>query len=327
MVEELDRKQDSEQESNARREKARQRAARERLERMQLAAEELKKMRASKGSEQERQEARVSLTEPEARWMKHGNNAIAPGYNVQLSTDAENKVIVGMHVTQCGSDSGSLLPAMEEVKETAGRYPKQAVADGGFTNQASIVGMQDKQIEFYGSLSETQVRQAAAMKAAGIDPAFAPAWFKMHAENGTLQCPAGKMLVYVRQSRKRDETYYQYQAQASDCGCCEFQKQCCPKHPDQGRLVSIRMAENADVAAFREKMKTEEAKQIYKQRGPVAEFPNCWIKEKLGLRKFRLPGLGKATTEALWGVLTYDVMQWVRLSWRPKLSTAMAAYS
>jgi hypothetical protein len=36
---------------------------------------------------------------------------------------------------------------------------------------------------------------------------------------------------------------------------------------------------------------------------------------------------GKATTEALWGVLTYDVMQWVRLSWRPKLSTAMAAYS
>jgi hypothetical protein len=56
----------------------------------------------------------------------------------------------------------------------------------------------------------------------------------------------------------------------------------------------------------------------------VAEFPNCWIKEKIGLRKFRLRGMAKAKTEALWAVLTYDVMQWVRLSWRPKLAAAVA---
>ncbi len=43
-----------------------------------------------------------------------------------------------------------------------------------------------------------------------------------------------------------------------------------------------------------------------------------WIKEKFGLRKFRLRELAKARVEALWGVLTYDVMQWMRLSWRRK---------
>jgi hypothetical protein len=84
------------------------------------------------------------------------------------------------------------------------------------------------------------------------------------------------------------------------------------------------MSENTEVAAFREKMKTEAAQQIYKKRGAVAEFPNAWIKEKLGIRKFRLRGLAKATTEALWGAFTYDVLQWVRLSWRRKL-TAVAA--
>lgn len=327
MVEELEGEAETGQAENARRKAARERAGRERSERMKLAADELKKIRAGKGSELEREQARVSLTEPEARTMKHGDNAIAPSYNVQISTDAEETIVVGMHLTQCGSDSGSLGAAMEEVKETMGRYPEQVVADGGFTNQATIAAMRESGIEFYGSLPEVEVRQAAAMKSAGIDPAFAPSFFQMQPENKMLQCPAGKMLEYVRQSRKRNQTYFQYQAQASDCRGCEYQKRCCPR-PEQGRLVSIRMTENAEVAAFREKMKTEAARAIYKKRGELAEFPNCWIKEKLGIRKFRLRGMAKASTEALWGVLTYDVMQWLRLSWKPKqagLATAALA--
>lgn len=324
MVEELERQPESEPAQEERREAARRRAARERAERLKQASEELRKIRADKRSEKERQEARVSLTEPEARLMKHGDHAIAPSYNLQLTTDRESQIIVGMHLTQCSSDSGSLLPAMEQVRQTVGRYPEQVVADGGFTNQASIEGMKEQGIEFYGSLAKPEVKQAAAMKAAGIDPEFGPAFFHRDTENHTLQCPAGKTLKYVGQSKKRDNTYHQYRAEARDCGGCVYQKRCCPR-PEQGRLVSIRMTENAEVAAFREKMKTEEARKIYQQRGALAEFPNCWIKEKLGIRKFRLRGMAKATTEALWGVLTYDVLQWVRLSWRPKRMAAAVA--
>ena len=325
MVEELEREREKEETSSARREAARQRAARERMERMKQAAAELQKIRAAKESAQECDQVRVCLSEPEARMMKHGDNAIAPSYNVQISTDAEHKIVVGVHLTQSSSDSGSLPAAMEEVRETAGHYPKQVVVDGGFTNQQSIEQMSQIEVEMYGSLVEPEVRQAAAMKAAGIDPAFGPAAFLLDQESRTLRCPAGKSLPYVRQSRKREDTYHQYQASGSDCGGCPFQKRCCPKHPEQGRLVSLRQTENAHVAAFRAKMKTPEAQQIYKQRGAVAEFPNGWIKEKLGIRKFRLRGLRKATTEAFWGVLTYDVMQWIRLSWRPQRAALVPA--
>lgn len=322
VVAELERQEAGGESGNARRDAARRRAARERNERMKLAAEQLEKVRAAKKSEQEQADARVSLTEPESRKMKHGNNAIEPSYNVQISVDTEQKIIVGFCVTQSSSDSGCLPEAMEQVKETAGRYPERLVADGGFTNQASIHEMNQSGIDFYGSLAEPEVRQAASMKAAGIDPAFGPSAFQVLPESKSLQCPAGRILEYVRQSRKGDTTYWQYQAESKDCGGCEYQKQCCPR-PEQGRLVSIRMGENEEVAAFREKMKTEAAQQIYKKRGPVAEFPNAWIKEKLGIRKFRLRGMAKATTEALWGVLTYDVQQWIRLSWRPKLMAAV----
>jgi transposase len=328
MVEELERQRSAEPEGEhkpeARRQAARQRAAREREERLALAAEELKKIRAGKEKESERQEARVSLSEPEARVMKHGDGALAPSYNVQISTDVENNIVVGMHVTQCSSDSGSLDAAMDEVKETAGRYPQRVVTDGGFTNQASIEKMQGKEIDYYGFLPEVEALSAAAMKRAGIDPAFGPGAFTRDEANQTLQCPAGHTLKYVSTSKKESGEYRQYRIQAGECGTCEFQKRCCPRDAERGRMVSIRVTAKAEAQQFREKMKTPEARQIYKQRGAAAEFPNCWIKEKLGIRKFRLSGWAKATTEALWGVLTYDVLQWARLSWRPKLAAAQS---
>jgi len=298
-------------------------AARERLERMKQAAEELGKVRAGKARAEEREQARVSLSEPEARIMKHGDGSIAPSYNVQLSTDAAHKVIVGMELTQCSSDSGSLAPAMDEVRNVMGRYPEAAVADGGFTNRESIAEMQTRAVPFYGSLSTVAARQAGAMKAAGIDPAFGPTAFTHDEEKRTLQCPAGKYLTYLRESRKRGDIYWQYQAERSDCEVCANQRRCCPPGA-ASRLISIRLSENAEVKAFRGKMDTPEAKSIYRQRGPTAEFPNCWIKEKLGLRKFRLRGMAKARVEALWAVLTYNVQQWARLCWKTNLVATAA---
>jgi len=78
------------------------------------------------------------------------------------------------------------------------------------------------------------------------------------------------------------------------------------------------------VAAYVEKMKTPEAQAVYRQRKRTAEFPNLWIKEKFGLRRFRVRGLVKATCEALWACLTYNLQQWVRLRWRTKLAAARA---
>jgi len=313
------------EEGNQRRRAARQRAARERLERLEQALQELEEIRRDKATGEEKAEVRVSLTEPEARVMKHGDNAIAPSYNVQISTDAEQKIVVGVRLTQSSSDSGLLGKAMEVVEENLGRRPARAVADGGYTDRSTIAEMAEKGIDFIGSLGDQQARRAAALKAAGIEAEFGAAFFMVQPESKTLQCPAGKRLQYVGQSVKRGNRYHQYRAQGGDCPGCEFQPRCCPKNPAQGRTVSVLVSEPAEVATFRQKMETEEAKRIYKQRGAVAEFPNAWIKDKLKLRKFCLRGIVKAGIEAMWACLTYNVMQWMRLNWRKAITaTALA---
>jgi hypothetical protein len=105
--------------------------------------------------------------------------------------------------------------------------------------------------------------------------------------------------------RTNGDLYHRYQAAGSDCSDCALQPKCCPKQPERGRSVALRVEEAADIAEFRRKMETEEAKDVYRQRGEVAEFPNAWIKEKIGLRKFSLRGMARAGIELTRACLTY----------------------
>ena len=115
---------------------------------------------------------------------------------------------------------------------------------------------------------------------------------------------------------------YRYKASKQDCDTCPAKDQCCPR-TKHGRSIE-RCELLPDIAAFRKKMQTDEAKAIYKTRSQVAEFPNLWIKTKFGLRQFSVRGVAKVRTESLWVALTYDLLQWIRLRWRPKMVSALA---
>ena len=78
------------------------------------------------------------------------------------------------------------------------------------------------------------------------------------------------------------------------------------------------------VEAFIRRMDTDEVKQIYRTRSATAEFIHAWIKEKFGVRCFRLRGLAKVGIEAMWACLTYDIQQWLRLRWKPHLQQIVA---
>ena len=69
-------------------------------------------------------------------------------------------------------------------------------------------------------------------------------------------------------------------------------------------------------------MKTDEAKSIYRHRAQIAEFPNAWIKDKLGIRQFRLRSRIKVRAEAVLACLTYNIQQWMRLSWKKTVRAA-----
>lgn len=309
----------------SRRQAALRRAAQEQVKRLEAAVAELGEIRASKHSAEEKAEARVSVTEPEARLMKHGNDGgIAPSYNLQLTTDAAQKVIVHQVLTTSSSDgSVHLLEVVNQLQAETGCKPDQVVADGGYTNRKNIIELADAGVDFIGSLPDREVLQSVSRKGSGIAEEFAGDRFTRAAEDNALFCPAGKRLDYLQIRYKNGNSYEVYQAQGSDCTACEFHQQCCPRGFQNGRTVNLLKSEPPQVTAFKAKMQTPAAQQVYHDRAAVAEFPNAWIKEKFGIRKFRLRGLTKAGIEALWACLTYNVMQWIRLVWRSNQQAVM----
>jgi len=297
---------------NKREQAARERANRERQERTAAALKELEQLQSNIEEEDKKARARVSVSEPEARWMKHGDKAIAPSYNAQISTDADSGVIVGVQLSQSADDSHELKPALQTIKDMTSRAPERMVADGGYTNRSSIQEMADAKVDFYGSLPDPTERSEAAMKSHKIDPKYAPHFFILQPETRTAMCPAGKVMRYLRLNKKRGDQYETYRASGADCMACAYRAECCPKTAEKGRIVSFKGQEKEVIAAFRKKMKTEEGKGVYARRGAAAEFPFAGIKERMRLRKFRLFGMAKAGMELLWACLAYNVLVWIR---------------
>lgn len=311
----------SEDESSRQVQAAQQRAARERRERLESALKEYEKLKEAKSSVD-----RVSTSDPQARIMKQAEGGAAPSYNVQVSTDAAHGVIVDIDATQAGSDYQQLKPAMERVEHNLDRAPEQAVVDGGYISTSNILEMAKCGIELIGPDSDDEATAEAnrrkSYKHRGVSSAYETSNFVHDATSNTCVCPQGKTLRYDAKFERDGTMRFRYRASEQDCQACPAKAECCPR-AKYGRSIE-KYEPLPDVSEFRQKMKTDEAKDIYRTRSQVAEFPNLWIKTKFGLRQFNVRGLTKVCIESLWAALTYDIQQWIRLRWRPRVLAELA---
>jgi transposase len=302
---------------------ARKRALREKQERLEQALQELEELNRTRAKELAKEEAkgkkkelRASTTDPQARNMIQAKGAFGPAYNIQISTDAKAKVIVGVGVSQSSSDAGELEAAVERIEANLGEKPEQMVVDAAYPTHPTIEGMADQGIDLIGPVREARKAPWDPLKRRGVSKEFYPEAFSYDPSKDHYTCPAGKLLNFETEERQKGWVRRRYRARLADCRSCRFQAQCCP-NTKKGRSL-VRMEKTAQLVAFEAKMQTEQARQIYKERAGVAEFPNAWIKEKMGLRQFRLRGVVKVGLEALWACLTYNICQWIRLCWKPR---------
>jgi transposase len=91
------------------------------------------------GSEpQAKREPRVSTTDVEARSMRFSDGGYRPGYNAQFATDVGTGVIVGVGVTNNGSDCNQIAPMIEQVEGRLGYSPGRVLADAGYCAKQDI---------------------------------------------------------------------------------------------------------------------------------------------------------------------------------------------
>jgi len=131
--------------STRREQAARERVAAERQALIEAALkeapliEEQREERAQKtGKNAKAREIRVSTTDPESRVMKMADGGYRPAWNVQLATDVDGGCIVGVEVTNHGTDQPTLVPMLDDIQERTGQTPQEYLVDGGFVSFENI---------------------------------------------------------------------------------------------------------------------------------------------------------------------------------------------
>jgi hypothetical protein len=292
---------------------------------LEAAVREVERMQSEKKEDRDSFVARASTTDPEAHVMRNGEGGTVPSYNVQLVTDSAQGLVVNVKATTDAVDHHQLAPALDRCEQTLGRRPRQIVADGDYTNHASVEAAANCGVDFYGSWPESW--KPGERDAQGRRAAFLASAFPYNTEQDCFTCPAGETLTHqATQNRANGLRIHVYRAPKAACQKCPLRSQCAPPKARPAWVRSIgRSEEPAATVAFKAKMATEAAKQIYAQRSHIAEFPHAWIKERCGLRQFRCRGLLKATLEATWAALSYNLTRWFALRRQPALTPAALA--
>lgn len=147
----------SEPATSRRQQAAQAAAARSYQRRVEKALEQLA-VRERENSERKRSERaksplRTSTTDAEARVMKMADGGFRPAYNVQLAVagvpQGGKRTIVGVRVTNEGSDMGSVGPMLAQVKRRSGELPDNLLADGGHASVEAIKTCADQGVSAY----------------------------------------------------------------------------------------------------------------------------------------------------------------------------------
>jgi transposase len=225
--------------SKTRQQAARKRAAEERAQRVRAALGQMPKIVESKKAK-DREKARASTTDADARVMKMADGGFRPALNVQLATATDSQVITGLDVTNFGSDRGEMPPMVEQHQQRYEKKPREALVDGGFVKKADI---------------------------------------------DQVSPPQGGTTVYAPVMASRDKNHDPHTPRDDD---------------------------SPAVAEWRQRMATDEAKAIYRQRAATAECVNALARNR-GLQRFVVRGLRKAKAVILWYVLAHNLMRAVAL--------------
>jgi hypothetical protein len=85
-----------------------------------------------------------------------------------------------------------------------------------------------------------------------------------------------------------------------------------PRNKPEEERYQPRYGDSEEVAQWRQRMSTPEAKEVYRQRGATAEWANAQVRLH-GVSQFTVRGLTKVTTVMLLVAIAHNLLPWIAL--------------
>jgi transposase len=281
----------------------------QRYEQAQVRMEQLQAENAKRTSSKRKKPEKivVSVSEPAAVPGRDKLKTFRPLYNVQLMYDLDSAFITAYDLFACQNDPGTIGPMLERSVELAGKKPGIVLGDSAYAGGPDLALCEQMGVTVYAPVGENDFSEAKRKKKSQI-PKKEFTWLP---QKQTYRCPEGQVFVAekaTRRERSNDRTVLQttYRCPADHCVPCP-RREACTSSPERGRSVS-RLEHEDLVDELRARMKTPEAKELYKLRRQTIELRYADLKQHRQLRRFNHYGPRRARAQIGAAVLAYNLL-------------------
>ena len=172
--------------------------------------------------------ARLSSTDPAARYTSaHGGQAQF-GYATNYLVDVANAVIIDVEASTAvrQAELTAAKRMIERAHDDLGLWPRKLIADTGYGSAEMLAWL----------VHERDIHPHIPVfdKSARRDGAFERTDFSYDLDEDHYTCPADKVLKRCRRSGGRDpdaphaDGFFRYRASKLDCDACTLKPRCCP---------------------------------------------------------------------------------------------------
>ena len=224
-------------------------------------------------------------------WRGVGSQAEV-SYNVQISVDAKNKLIIDHEVTNACNDEEQLGPMAIRAKKTLGVKKLEVLADKGYYASEQVATCAKNGVSAY-----IPTPEKSSNKREGL---YGKEDFRYEPKTDCYICPSGQVLRYRYKSHRDGREIHYYGTVA--CKTCTDKDQC--THNKRGRQI-WRWVDEAYLEAMTRRVRAQPEK--VKQRMALVEHPFGTMKHSMKQGDFLTRGISNVRTEMSLTILAFNL--------------------
>jgi len=233
----------------------------------------------------------VSLSDPDARMMPIGaKRRIGMGH--MLEAAADSGLLVASGTSNLASDTGRLLPLLEEAEKNDPEPVAGVLADCGYYEGGVVADLLDRGLDAVIPDSVT----AGAMRRPQTGPLEEPVAFEKLSDQDAYRCPQGNVLTFKQTWDSGGQTFTQYRASRS-CKGCPLAERCLLSQKTKRRHLTVQSRGETLQKHLARFTQDDEFRKAYHSRGPAIETVFAFMRQILEFTRWSVRGSDRVASE------------------------------
>ena len=250
----------------------------------------------------------ISKTDPDATFMRMKEDAMRngqtkPGYNLQIS--AENQFITDFMLFPNPTDTLTMIPFLESMRERYGKFASTIVADSGYGSEENYNFMEEAGMDAYVKYNWFHRHQRPRYK---VNP-FHPEGMYYNDKEDYYVCPIGQHMERIGTRRTRTDSGYVTESaryKARNCKGCPLRCLCYKSKADR-RVIEVNHQLEEYKRKARKLLTSEEGIRHRGRRCIEPEAVFGQIKTDMGYKRFRHFGKDKVTMDFAFLAIAFNL--------------------